>query len=117
MICRSCKKNYFPLDDAIAITKGEKHSIRATEVLLDLATDLPYAKTSKYAEKLAHIKSSAQTILDMAGTEGEKLLLADEAQRKAAFGTKAIFPAEVFHKSLAIVQVDSTGINDRKSGS
>ena len=53
----------------------------------------------------------------MARTEGEKLLLADEAQRKAAFDTKAIFPAEVSHKSLAIVQVDSTGINDKKSSS
>jgi len=117
MICRSCKRNYFPLDDAIGITKGAKHSIRATEALLDLATDLPYAKTSRYAEKLAHIESSAQTILDMARTEGAKLLEADEKERKTAFDTKAIFPAEVSHKSLAIVQVDSTGINDRKSGS
>jgi hypothetical protein len=117
MICKTCKKNYFPLDDAIGLAKAAKHSTRATEAMLDLATDLPYAKTSRYIDKLAHIEVSPQTILDMARQEGQRLLLADEKERKAAFDTKAKFPAEVSHKSLAIVQVDSTGINDRKTRS
>jgi hypothetical protein len=117
MTCRACGANYYPLDEALDIASGTKHSIRATEALLDLATDLPYAKTSRYADKLSFIEASAQTILDMARQEGAKLLEADELQRKAAFDTKAIFPAEAARKSLAIVQVDSTGINDRASGS
>jgi len=117
MTCKECGANYYPLDDALGITNGTKHSIRATEAILDLATDLPYAKTSRYAEKLSFIEISPQTILDMARQEGAKLLAADEAQRKAAFDKSATFPAEVAHKSLAIVQVDSTGINDRKTRS
>ena len=63
------------------------------------------------------LKASAQTILDMARQEGANLIAADEKERKAAFDTKAVFPAGAARKSLAIVQVDSTGINDRKSGS
>jgi len=117
MTCKDCGANYYPLDDAIGMPNGTKYSIRATEALLDLATDLPYAKTSRYSEKLAHIEASAQTILDMARQEGAKLLLADEAQRKAAFDKSATFPAEAARKSLAIVQVDSTGINDRATRS
>jgi len=117
MTCKACGANYYPLDEAIAIPNGTKHSMRATEAILDLATDLPYAKTSRYAEKLSFIEASPQTILDMARLEGAKLLAADERQRKAAFEKSATFPAEVAHKSLAIVQVDSTGINDRKTRS
>jgi hypothetical protein len=117
MTCKACGANYYPLDEAIAIPNGTKHSIRATEAILDLATDLPYAKTSRYAEKLSFIEVSPQTILDMTRTEGAKLLAADERQRKAAFEKSATFPAEVAHKSLAIVQVDSTGINDRATRS
>ena len=51
MICKACKKNHFVLDDAIGLPSGIKHSTRATETLLDLATDLPYAKTSRYLRK------------------------------------------------------------------
>jgi len=117
MTCKECGANYYPLDDALGIPNGTKHSIRATEAILDLATDLLYAKTSRYAEKLSYIEVSPQTILDMARQEGAKLLAADEKQRKAAFEESATFPAEAVHKSLAIVQVDSTGINDRATRS
>jgi hypothetical protein len=117
MICKSCKRSYFPLDDVIGLASGIKHSMRATEALLDLATELPYEKTSRYAGKLAHIKVSPQTILDMARMEGQRLLEADEKQRKQAFEESATFPAEATKKSLAIVQVDSTGINDRATHS
>jgi hypothetical protein len=117
MTCRACGANYYPLDEAIEIPNGTKHSIRATEAILDLATDLPYAKTSRYAEKLSFIEASPQTILDMARLEGQRLLEADEKQRKQAFDESATFPAEAVHKSLAIVQVDSTGINDRATRS
>jgi hypothetical protein len=113
MICKACGANYYPLDEAIGMPNGTKHSIRATEAMLDLATDLPYAKTSRYIQKLSFIEASPQTILDMARQEGQKLLAADEKERKAAFEESATFPAEAVHKSLAIVQVDSTGINDR----
>ncbi|OQA22999.1 MAG: hypothetical protein BWY60_00098 [Actinobacteria bacterium ADurb.Bin346] len=56
MICKTCGANYYPLDDAIGMPSGIKHSVRTTEALLDLATDLPYAKTSRYVKKLASIK-------------------------------------------------------------
>jgi hypothetical protein len=85
--------------------------------MLDLATDLPYAKTSRYIKKLSFIEASPQTILDMARQEGAKLLDLDEAERIAAFDKFATFPAEASHKSLAIVQVDSTGINNRATRS
>jgi len=117
MTCKACGVNYYPLDDVLEIPNGTKHSMRATEAMLDMATDLPYAKTSRYMEKLVHVEVSPQTILDMARQEGAKLLAADEKARIAAFDKSATFPAEIAKKSLVIVQVDSTGINDRKSRS
>ncbi|MBU4293706.1 MAG: UPF0236 family protein [Actinobacteria bacterium] len=113
MICKACGKNYYPLDDAIGLANGAKHSLRATEVVLDMVTDLPYAKTSRHMDKLAHIQVSPQKIAGIVSTEGAKLLGQDEEQRVAAFDKSATFPAEIAKKSLAIVQVDSTGINDR----
>jgi hypothetical protein len=58
MICKVCGKNYYPLDDAIGLANGAKHSQRAAEAILDMVTDLPYAKTSRYMGKLAHIEVS-----------------------------------------------------------
>ena len=117
MICKSCGKNCYPLDDAIGISPQAKHSLRAKEAILDLATDLPYAKTSRFMHKLAHIEASAQKISELAASEGAKLLAADEAERIAAFEKSATFPAEIAKKPVAIVQVDSTGINNRASRS
>jgi len=117
MLCRSCGANYYPLDRVLGIPNGTKHSMRATEAILGMVTDLPYAKTSRYMEKLAHIEVSPQKIAGIVSAEGAKLLAQDEEQRVAAFEKSATFPAEVAHKSLAIVQVDSTGINDRATKS
>jgi hypothetical protein len=117
LTCKVCGANYYPLDELITIPTGTKHSMCATEAILDMATDLPYAKTSRYMQKLAHIEVSPQKILELARTEGARLLALDEKARIAAFEDTATFPAEAAHKSLAIVQVDSTGINDRKTRS
>ena len=113
MLCKHCGANYYPLDRVLGMPNGTKHSMRATEAILDMVTDLPYAKTSKYMEKLAHIEISPQKIAGIVSVEGAKLLAQDEEQRVAAFEKSATFPAEIAKKSLAIVQVDSTGINDR----
>ncbi|MBM3706442.1 MAG: hypothetical protein FJW66_07960 [Actinobacteria bacterium] len=117
MICKACGANYYPLDEAIGIPNGVKHSMRASEAILDLVTDLPYAKTSRYIQKLSFIEVSPQKIADIVSVEGKKLLDADEKERKQAFDEAATFPAEIAKKSLAIVQVDSTGINDRATRS
>ena len=117
MTCKACGANYYPLDEIIEVPNGTKHSMRATEAILDMVTDLPYAKTSRYMAKLAHIEVSPQKIADIVATEGAKLLSQDERQRAKAFDKTATFPAEIVHKSLAIVQVDSTGINDRATKS
>jgi hypothetical protein len=42
-----------------------------------------------------------------------KLLASDEEERKEAFDRTATFPADIAKKSLVMVQVDSTGINNR----
>ena len=55
LTCKVCGANYYPLDELITIPTGTKHSMCATEAILDMATDLPYAKTSRYMQKLAHI--------------------------------------------------------------
>ena len=117
MICKACRKNYYPLDEAVGIASGTKHSLRASEAILDMITDLPYAKTSRYLAKLASIEVSPQKIAGIVSVEGAKLLGDDEKERIAAFDNSATFPDEIVHKSLAIVQVDSTGINDRASRS
>jgi len=117
MICKNCGTNCYPLDEAIGISNGVKHSVRVSEAILDMVTDLPYAKTSRYMQKLAGIEISPQKIADIVSVEGAKLLAADEKERRQAFEESATFPEEIAKKSLAIVQVDSTGINDRKSRS
>ena len=36
MTCKACKANYYPLDEIIAVPNGTKHSMRATEAILDM---------------------------------------------------------------------------------
>ena len=72
MLCKSCGKNYYPLDETMEMPSGIKHSMRATEAILDMVTDLPYAKTSRYMDKLAHIEASPQKIAGIVSTEGAK---------------------------------------------
>ena len=91
MLCKSCGKNYYPLDEAIGIPNGTKHSLRATEAILDMVTDLSYAKTSRYLAKLAHIEVSPQKIASIVSVEGAKLLGDDERQRIAAFEESTSF--------------------------
>lgn len=117
MLCKDCGANYYPLDRVLGMPSGTKHSLRATEAILDMVTDLPYAKTSKYMAKLAHVDISPQKIAGIVKEEGAKLLAGDEEERAEAFDRTATFPAEVAKKSLAIVQVDSTGINNRATRS
>jgi hypothetical protein len=113
MLCKHCGANYYPLDRVLGMPNGTKYSLRAAEAILSMVTDLPYAKTSKYMEKLAFIEVSPQKTAGIVSAEGANLLAQDEEQRVAAFEKSATFPAEIAKKSLAIVQVDSTGINDR----
>ena len=42
MTCKACGANYYPLDEAIAIPNGTKHSMRATEAILDLGSLWPH---------------------------------------------------------------------------
>jgi hypothetical protein len=82
-------------------------------MILDMATDNPYQKTSKTLKDIAFIEVSPQKISELIREEGQMLLDADEGSRRVAFDEFAAFPDEIAKKKLAIVQVDSTKINDR----
>jgi hypothetical protein len=117
MRCPACFNELYPLDNVIGISPAQKHSLLAREVILDMATDLPYAKSANYLKDLAYIEVSPQKISELIADEGQMLLGLDEGRRRAAFDDFAIFPDEIAKKKLAIVQVDSTGINDRATRS
>jgi hypothetical protein len=117
MRCPACANEFYPLDEEIGLSPAQKHSLFATEKILDMATDNPYQRTSKTLKDLAFIEVSPQKISDLIADEGKRLLDADEGRRRAAFDEFAAFPEELTKKKLAVVQVDSTGINDRATGS
>jgi len=117
MRCPACASEFYPLDEEIGMLPAQKHSIGARKMILDMATDSPYQKTSKTLRDIAFIEVSPQKISDLIREEGQKLLGEDEGKRRAAFDEFAIFPDEMAKKKLAIVQVDSTGINDRATRS
>jgi hypothetical protein len=117
MKCPVCLSELYPLDEEIGLSSAQKHSIGAKEVILDMATDNPYQKTSKTLKDLAFIEVSPQKISELIREEGQMLLEADEGRRRTAFDEFAAFPDELAKKKLAIVQVDSTGINDRATRS
>ena len=74
MIRKTCGANYYPLDQTIKMPNGIKHSMRATAAVLSMITDLPYAKTSRYVEKLAHVEAIPQKIAGIVSVEGAKPL-------------------------------------------
>ena len=117
MRCPACASEIYPLDEEIGMLPAQKHSIGAREMILDMATDNPYQRTSKTLKDFAFIEVSPQKISDLIREEGQMLREADEGRRRTAFDEFAIFPDEMAKKKLAIVQVDSTGINDRATKS
>jgi hypothetical protein len=113
--CEGCGAERYPLDEALSLVPGEKHTLGVQERALWAATEVSYGKAEAFLAKFAGLAVARGTIHRMAHAEGARLLAQDETERAAVFERGAAPPAGATRPALVVVQVDGTGVRDRST--
>ncbi len=111
--CEGCGADRYPLDEALALEAGMKHTLGVRERALWAATEVSYEKSERFLAKFTGLAVSRGTIHTLAREEGERLLEHDTAQRRAVFAHGQAPPPARQQPRVLFVQVDGTGVRNR----
>ncbi len=113
--CEGCGAECYPLDEALGLVAGEKHTLGVQERALWAAAEVSYGKAEAFLAKFAGLAVARGTIHRLAHAEGARVLAEDDAERAAVFERGATPPAGAARPALVVVQVDGTGVRDRRT--
>ncbi|HWT78206.1 MAG TPA: UPF0236 family protein [Candidatus Methylomirabilis sp.] len=115
--CRDCGAERYPLDEALGLAPGMKHTLGVRERALWAATEVSYEKSERFLAKFTGLEVSRGTIHGLAREEGERLLTQDAATRVAVFTQGQPPPPPLRRPRLLFIQVDGTGVRNRATRS
>jgi hypothetical protein len=115
--CKKCKKDIYPLDEAIGLSKGEGMTFGVRERSLWAAVEVSYEKASEFLKKFTGLEVSRKRIHEMALEEGRRIGDWEEERRRKIFeGGEDLEDIDKKLPEVLYIQVDGTGVNDRASG-
>lgn len=103
----------YPLDEAVGLAGGTKHTLGVRERALWAATEVSDEKSERFLAKFAGLAVSRGTIHGLAREEGDRLLAQDTAERQAVFGGGQAPPDAERQPGTLFIQVDGTGVHNR----
>lgn len=111
--CAGCGAERYPLDEALGLAAGTKHTLGVRERALWAATEVSYEKSERFLAKFTGLEVSRGTIHGLAREEGERLLAQDAEKRRAVFEDRQPPPRAVQRPRVLFIQVDGTGVRNR----
>jgi hypothetical protein len=111
--CAGCGAERYPLDEAVGLAGGTKHTLGVRERALWAATEVSYEKSERFLAKFAGLAVSRGTIHGLAREEGDRLLAQDTAERQAVFEGRQAPPDAERQPGTLFIQVDGTGVHNR----
>lgn len=111
--CERCGAERYPLDEALALEPGMKHTLGVRERALWAATEVSYEKSERFLAKFTGLEVSRGTIHALAREEGEQLLAQDAQARQAVFEHGQPPPPPARQPRQLFIQVDGTGVRNR----
>jgi hypothetical protein len=111
--CGGCGTERYPLDEALGLAPGVKHTLGVRERALWAATEVSYEKSERFLAKFTGLEVSRGTIHGLAREEGERLLAQDGAARAAVFSQGQPPPPPTRQPRVLCIQVDGTGVRNR----
>jgi len=111
--CEGCGAERYPLDEALALEAGMKHTLGVRERALWAATEVSYEKSERFLAKFTGLAVSRGTIHTLAREEGERLLAQDAQARQAVFEHGQPPPPPEREPRVLFIEVDGTGVKNR----
>ncbi len=115
--CEGCGAERYPLDEALGLQAGTKHTLGVRERALWAATEVSYEKSERFLAKFTGLEVSRGTIHALAREEGERVLARDAQARRAVFEEGAPPPRAARRPRVLFIQVDGTGVRNRATRS
>ncbi|MFQ5902317.1 MAG: UPF0236 family transposase-like protein [Candidatus Binatia bacterium] len=115
--CRGCRRERYPLDEALGLEAERKNTLGVRERALWAAVEVSYEKAEGFLRKFTGLEVSRGSIHGMAVEEGQRIERWEEERRREVFERGKEVPTEGRGaKEVMYVEVDGTAVNDRLSG-
>lgn len=111
--CERCGTERYPVDEALGLEPGMKHTLGVRERALWAATEVSYEKSERFLAKFTGLEVSRGSIHGLAREEGERLFAHDTQARQAVFAQGQPPPTSEKQPRVLFVQVDGTGVRNR----
>ncbi len=116
--CKGCGKEVYPLDEAIGLKGRDSVTLGVKEGALWAAVEVSYEKAHEFLRKFTGLEVSRKKIHQMAIEEGRRIQELEEEKRRLVFERGGDIEDEGLRDpEVLYIQVDGTGINERRGGS
>jgi len=114
--CKGCRREIYPLDEALGLEPQRKCTLGVTERTLWAAVEVSYEKSEEFLKRFNGLEVSRGTIHKMAIEEGKRIEEWEEWRRRRVFEEGRDEGGDVGKvPEVLYIQVDGTGMNDRES--